>query len=133
MACHEIDKDKDYTKLKISVWNDPWIPQNEAELISNAEKLVYAGILSKENARHELNLQYTDDKKMVREEAEEELYRKTFIPKKAESDAVKEFGLTNTATDVVVDKVDNEENPRKEENKPKIDNNASRKDIADNE
>lgn len=128
----KIEGNGDFTKLKVSVWNTPWMPVDEAAQIDNATKLVYAGILSKENARHELNLQYTDDAKYVREEAEEELYRKTFIPKKAEAEAVKEFGLTNTATDVVVDKVEDKNNPDKAEKSPKIDNNASRKDIAEN-
>lgn len=127
----KIEGNGDFTKLKVSVWNTPWMPVDEAAQIDNATKLVYAGILSKENARHELNLQYTDDAKYVREEAEEELYRKTFIPKKAEAEAVKEFGLTNTATDVVVDKVEDKNNPDKAEKSPKIDNNASRKDIAE--
>lgn len=127
----KIEGNPDFAKLKVSVWNTPWMPVDEAAQIDNATKLVYAGILSKENARHELNLQYTDDAKYVKEEAEEELYRKTFIPKKAEADAVKEFGLTETATDVVVDKVEGEENPRKKENEPKVNNQASRKDIAE--
>ena len=120
---------KDYTKLKVSVWNEPWIPMNDAELISNAEKLVYAGILSKENARHELNLQYTDDMELVKREQEEELYRKAYIPKKAEAEAAKEFGIVNTANDIVVDEV--EENTREKENKPKVNNQASRRDIAE--
>lgn len=127
----KIEGNGDFTKLKVSVWNTPWMPVDEAAQIDNATKLVYAGILSKENARHELNLQYTDDAKYVKEEAEEELYRKTFIPKKAEADAVEQFGLTETATDVVVDKVDGEGNPRKKENKPKVNNQASRKDITE--
>lgn len=127
----KIEGNGDFTKLKVSVWNTPWMPVDEAAQIDNATKLVYAGILSKENARHELNLQYTDDAKYVKEEAEEELYRKTFIPKKAESDAVEQFGLTKTATDVVVDKVEGEEKPRKKENGPKVNNQASRKDISE--
>lgn len=127
----KIEGNGDFTKLKVSVWNTPWMPVDEAAQIDNATKLVYAGILSKENARHELNLQYTDDAKYVKEEQEEELYRKTFIPKKAEADAIERFGLGNTANDVVVDKV--EENPGEKANKPQIDNNADRKDIADND
>nr|DAQ74099.1 MAG TPA: PORTAL PROTEIN [Caudoviricetes sp.] len=127
----KIESNGDFTKLKVSVWNTPWMPVDEAAQIDNATKLVYAGILSKENARHELNLQYTDDAKYVKEEAEEELYRKTFIPKKAEADAVDQFGLTKTATDVVVDKVEGEENTRKKENEPKVNNQASRKDITE--
>lgn len=126
----KIEGNGDFTKLRVSVWNTPWMPVDEAAQIANVEKLVYAGILSKENARHELNLQYTDDAKYVKEEAEEELYRKTFIPKKAEAEAIEQFGPTNTANDVIVDKVE-DENPREKENKPKINNQASRRDIAE--
>lgn len=128
----KIEKNEDFTKLKVSVWNTPWMPVDEATQISNVEKMVYAGILSKENARHELNLQYTDDAKYVKQEQEDELYRKSFIPKKAEAEAAKQFGLDDTANDVVVDKVEEDDNPRKEENKPKVNNQADRKDIADN-
>ena len=41
---------------------------------------------------------------------------------KAEAQARKDFGLDNTANDVVVDKV--EDNPDKVEKSPKVDNNA---------
>jgi hypothetical protein len=125
----KIEGNGEFATLKVSVWNTPWMPVDEAAQIANVEKLVYAGILSKENARHELNLQYTDDGTYVAQEQEEELYRKTYIPKKAEAEAAKEFGLTETANDVVVDKVE-EVNPREKENKPKINNQASRRDIA---
>lgn len=126
----KIEGNGDFTKLKVSVWNTPWMPVDEAAQIDNATKLVYAGILSKENARHELNLQYTDDAKYVREEAEEELYRKTYIPLKAKAKATEEFGPTDTAEDVIVTEKDGG-NPDKAEKSPKIDNNASRKDIAE--
>lgn len=126
----KIEGNGDFTKLKVSVWNTPWMPVDEAAQIDNATKLVYAGILSKENARHELNLQYTDDAKYVREEAEEELYRKTYIPLKAKAKATEDFGPTDTAEDVIVTKK-NGDNPDKAEKSPKIDNNASRKDIAE--
>ena len=127
----KIERDSEFTKLKVSVWNTPWMPQDEDALANRVQQLTFASILSQKSGREELNLQYTDDAKYVREEAEEELYRKTFIPKKAEAEAVKEFGLTNTATDVVVDKVEDKNNPDKAEKSPKIDNNASRKDIAE--
>lgn len=127
----KIESNGDFTKLKVSVWNTPWMPVDEAAQIDNATKLVYAGILSKENARHELNLQYTDDAKYVREEAEEELYRKTYIPLKAKAKATVDFGPTDTAEDVIVTEKDGD-NPDKAKKSPKIDNNASRKDIADN-
>lgn len=127
----KIERDDNFTKLKVSVWNTPWMPIDEAAQIDNATKLVYAGILSKENARHELNLQYTDDAKYVREESEEDLFRKAYIPLKAKAKATEEFGATDTAEDVIVAEKD-DENPDKAEKEPKIDNNASRRDIADN-
>lgn len=126
----KIEGNGDFTKLKVSVWNTPWMPVDEAAQIDNATKLVYAGILSKENARHELNLQYTDDAKYVKEEAEEELYRKTYIPLKAKAKATEEFGPTDTAEDVIVTEKD-KGNSDKAEKSPKVDNNASRKDIAE--
>lgn len=118
-----------YDKLRISVWNTPWLPQDESAQIANVEKLVYAGILSRENARHELNLQYTDDVRLTEEEQKKDLYNKTFIPKQAEADAIKEFGAGNTANEVI--DVKKEENPGEKANKPKIDNRAARKDIAE--
>lgn len=127
----KIEGNGDFTKLKVSVWNTPWMPVDEAAQIDNATKLVYAGILSKENARHELNLQYTDDAKYVKEEAEEDLYRKTYVPLKAKAKATEEFGSADTAEDVIVTEKDNDK-PNKTEKEPKIDNNASRKDIAEN-
>lgn len=127
----KIEGDDVYTKIRTSIEPITWIPQNTAEMIDNATKLVYAGVLSKEDCASEVDLQYPDGAKTVAREQEEELYRKTFIPKKAEADAVKEFGLTNAATDVVVDKVEDNNNPDKAEKSPKVDNNASRKDIAE--
>lgn len=126
----KIEGNGDFTKLKVSVWNTPWMPVDETAQIDNATKLVYAGILSKENARHELNLQYTDDSKYVKEEAEEELYRKTYVPLKAKAKATEEFGPTDTTEDIIVTEKD-KDNPDKAEKSPKIDNNASRKDIAE--
>jgi hypothetical protein len=122
----KVEKDGAYEKLRVSVWNTPWIPQNESETISNVEKLVYAGILSKENARHELNMQYTDDIERVRAEAEEELFRKAYYPAKGKAQAEKDFGAASIADDIVID---NNENP----NEPRIDNRAARRDIANNE
>ena len=43
-----------------------------------------------------------DGAKTIAKEQSEELYRKTFIPLKAKSDATKKFGTTDTANDVIV-------------------------------
>lgn len=127
----KIEGDEVYTKIRTSIESITWIPQNTAELIDNATKMVYAGMLSKEDAASEVDLQYPDGIKSVAREQEEELYRKTFIPLKAKYDAEQKYGVADVANDVIVAESE-ESNPVEEENKPKIDNNADRKDIADN-
>lgn len=127
----KVEGNGDYTQIRTCVQQRIWVPQNISENVDNTTKLVYAGILSKKDGASEVDLQYPDSEETIRREQEEELYRKTFIPLKAKAEAQEEFGLAETADDVVVDKV--EENPVEEENKPKIDNNASRRDIAQNE
>ena len=132
----KIEKNEVYTKLRTSIEPITWIPQNTAEMIDNATKLVYAGILSKEDAASEVDLQYPDSMNTIAKEQEEELYRKTFIPLKAKNDAQVKFGLTDVANDIVVGEADENNNPQAQQidtGEPKIDNNSSRKDIANNE
>lgn len=118
-----------YTKIRTSIEPITWIPQNTAELIDNATKLVYAGVLSKEDCASEVDLQYPDGAKTVAREQEEEIYRKIYIPLKAKHEAKQQYGITDVADDIVV--AENDDNPDKDEKSPKIDNNASRKDIAE--
>lgn len=124
----KIEADGEYKKLKLSVWNTPWIPQDEDALADRVTKLIYAGVLSQENGRHELNMQYTDDAELVRKEAEDKIYRETFIKMEAEAKARQKFGIENTAEDIIVS---DDNNPDKKEKSPKIDNNAVNKDIAE--
>ena len=123
----KIEGDGEYLKLRTSVGMNIWVPSNTAELIDNTTKLVYSNILSCRDAATEVDLQYLDTEKQIRKEQEDKIYRETYIKLKAEADARRDFGLEATASDVVVDKVDN---PVKEEVKPKVDNNASNKGIA---
>lgn len=127
----KVEMDDVYTKIRTSIEPITWIPQNTSELIDNTTKLVYAGVLAKENAASEVDLQYPGGLKSVEKEQAEELYRKTYIPLKAKYDAERQFGVTDVANDVIVTE-EKQSNPVDEENKPKIDNNADRKDIADN-
>lgn len=120
----KIEGDEAFADLKISIWNTPWIPQDEDATADRVVKLLYAGVISQENARHELNLQYTDDSELVGKEAEDKIYRETYTKLKAEADARNDFGIEDTANDVVVDEVDD---PNKQEYSPKIDNNASQR------
>lgn len=121
----KLEGDERFRKLMVSVWNTPWMPVDEAAQISNVEKLVYAGILSRENARHELNLQYTDDAALVGSEAAADLYRKTFEPLRAQAEAEARFGPGKAPQppESQEDPPDAYEGP--EQPAPKIDNRAA--------
>lgn len=125
----KVEGNGDYTQIRTCVQQRIWVPQNISENVDNTTKLVYAGILSKKDGASEVDLQYPDSEETIRREQEEELYRKTFIPLKAKAEAQEQFGVEETADDVIVDEVEGA-NPVEEENKPKIDNNADRRDIA---
>lgn len=114
-----------YDKLKISVWNTPWLPQDEDATANRVQQLTFASILSQESSRQEMNLQYTGEAEQIKKEQEDKIYRETYIRLKAEADARKDFGINNTANDVVVNKI--EDNPSKKEYIPKVDNNAPNK------
>lgn len=114
----KIEGNGDFTKLKVSVWNTPWMPQDEDAMANRIQQLTFASILSEKSAREELNLQYTDEEAQIRKEQEEKLYRETYIKLKAEAQARKDFGLEATAEDIVVDKTDNPTQTNTDTEKP---------------
>lgn len=116
----KIENDPEYTNIRCSVGINIWIPQNFSENVENTCKLKYAGIISAENSRHELDLNYPDDIEIVGKESEKDLYRSTFVPLQAKHDARVKFGVDDTANDVVVTKEDNKGDSAKDNpNKPK--------------
>jgi hypothetical protein len=130
-----------FSKLRISIAPDFWIPNNTSEEIENTCKLVYAGILSQENGRNMIDLQYVNDAKIVNQEKELDLFRNTYIPLKAKAQAQKDFGLTDVAEDVVVGSSGNSTGSKSSESsnsdnpyKPttRQDNNLNRANIAAN-
>ena len=126
----KVEGNGDYTKIRTSVEQRIWVPQNISENVDNTTKLVYAGILSKKDGASEVDLQYPDSEEQIRKEQEEELYRKTYIPLKAKAEAQAKYGITDTANDVIVSDKGNDPN-KPDTGKPRIDNNASRRDIAE--
>lgn len=70
----------EYADLKISVGLDVWLPQNDAELIDNETKMVYAKVKSCDAARQDIGNQHLDDEKKIREEWAWELEAKAKIP-----------------------------------------------------
>lgn len=120
-----------YAQLKMSIYPDFWIPNNVSEEIENTTKLVYAGILSQENARNELSLQYLNDAKKTIEEKERDLYLKTFIPLKAKAEAEAQFGTSEGEPSSEGNEDEDKNEPSDNPYKPGIDNNMNRKSIAD--
>lgn len=118
----KIEGNGDFTKLKVSVWNTPWMPQDEDALANRVQQLTFSSILSQKSAREELNLQYTAEEEQIRKEQEEKTYRDTYIKLKAEAQARKDFGLEQTANDVMVDKVDKADEPTAKSEVEKTDN-----------
>ena len=112
-----------FSRLRTSVWNTPWIPQDEDAIADRMCKLSYASLISQKNGRRELNLQYTDDEELIRKEQEAKIYRETYIKLKAQADARRDFGLEETANDIIEDKSVAETDPAKQ----RIDNNAPNK------
>lgn len=117
-----------YERLRISVWNTPWLPQDEDAMANRIQQLTFASILSQKAAREELGLQYTDDEQQIRQEQEDKIYRETYIKLKAEAKARAEFGIDNTANDVIVDKAgDENKNTQPKQDNQKVDNQAPNK------
>lgn len=126
----KIEENGDYTKIRTSVEQRIWVPQNISENVDNTTKLVYAGILSRKDGASEVDLHYPDSEETIAKEQEAELYRKTYIPLKAKADAAAQFGLTDTAEDVIVTEKEKGDGGKGEQT-PKADNRAARRDITE--
>lgn len=116
----KVEGDYEYTKLRTSVTINIWVPSNFSEQVENICKLKYASILSAENARHELDVNYPDDMSIIRKETEQDLYQKAYIPLKAKAEAEKQFGIVSGETS-------NGGGEDKNPYKPGVDNNATSK------
>lgn len=116
----KVEGDPEYATLRTSITQNIWIPQNFSENVENVTKMKYAGIISAENSRHELDINYPDDMKRVLTEMTEQLYLQTIVPLFAKHEAQEKYGIEDTANDVVVTEPSN---PKK----PGVDNNATNK------
>lgn len=113
----KIEEDEEYRKLKISVWNTPWMPVDEDAQSTRVNQSIAYGVLSQKSGRTELNLQYVGEEEQIAKEHEEKIYRETYTKLKAEAQARKDFGILGTAQDVVVDRVTKEDVDNKAPNK----------------
>lgn len=73
----KIEGDLDrYTKIRTSVWFEPWIPQNVKENTDIVTAKVYARLMSRKAAQNELGSPYRGDYDTVNKEWEDELAMK---------------------------------------------------------
>lgn len=100
-----------YGKLRISVWQKIWIPQNDTENITNEISQVNARVKSKKAAMADLNNSHIDDEKHIWEEWEKELEIKSRIPAEEKAKVEQEYGAPSEEIDVV----------KEDAEKPKID------------
>ena len=101
----------EYEKLRVSVGQNIWMPQNVAEKVKNECDQVYARIKSREAAMEDLGSQHVGDYGKIKEEWEYELQIKAEIPAKVKA----QYGNSDSDTTTTDD-----DNP----SKPGVDNNS---------
>lgn len=69
-----------YGNMRISVWHEPWIPQNESERVKIEIDQVMAKVKSRKAAMQDIGNSYKGDYEQIQEEWEEELRIKAEIP-----------------------------------------------------
>ena len=106
---------EEFDKLRISVGQKVWIPQNRAEEVDTTMKMVYGRVISRLSAISELGLGYVGDYDQIQKEWENELQIKSEIPAKVKA----KYGESGS--------VDDEPNP----DKTGVDNNAKGKSISE--
>ena len=83
----KIEGDLDgYDKLRLSIWQKIWIPQNEKEQTEIVTSKVYARLISRKSALNELGSQYKGDYETINKEWEDELAMKQKYSANLESD-----------------------------------------------
>ena len=105
-----------FADLRVSVGQKIWIPQNRAEEVDSALKMVYAHCLSREAFAQEIGLSYINDTEQILKEWEEEIRMKAEIPAQVK----KEYEVDTPS-------VSDDDNPYS----PNIDNNASGKSMSE--
>lgn len=69
-----------YGKMRLSVWHETWIPQNESERVKIEIDQVMAKVKSRKAAMQDIGNSYKGDYEQIQEEWEEELRIKAEIP-----------------------------------------------------
>ena len=74
-----------YGKMRLSVWHETWIPQNESERVKIEIDQVVARVKSRKAAMQDIGNSYKGDYEQIQEEWKEELRMKAEIPAEAKA------------------------------------------------
>lgn len=112
----------EFSELRISVGQNIWIPQNEAELVDIITKKVYARVISRDAAMIDLGDKHIGDYEKIDKEWEKELRLKAEVPAKVKQEYGESKQVEGSAQEV-----NQETNP----DKTGVDNNSKGKSIQE--
>ena len=74
-----------YSRMRLSVWQKIWIPQNESERVKIEIDQVVARVKSRKAAMQDIGNSYKGDYEQIKEEWEDEIRMKAEIPAEAKA------------------------------------------------
>lgn len=107
--------------MRTSCGSDPWIPQNDSEVLKRELDQVYARVKSRKSAMADIGNNHVEDYEQIKNEWKEELEMKAKIPAEAKAEVEEKTGEPTETIKV------EENNP----NTPKINNSDKGKSIAE--
>lgn len=107
--------------MRTSCGSDPWIPQNDSEVLKRELDQVYARVKSRKSAMADIGNNHVEDYEQIKNEWREELEMKAKIPAEAKAEVEEKTGEPTETIKV------EENNP----NTPKINNSDKGKSIAE--
>lgn len=118
----KIENDGAYASMLTSVWQEIYLPEDEAAKVKMELDKLYAKAQSRQATMSNLGNQHLGDYERIMKEYEEELRLKAKVPTETKLQLEQQYG---SPTEII--EVEDEPNP----NKPNVDNNAKGKSILD--
>lgn len=117
----KIEGDGKIATMRTSCGSDPWIPQNDSEVLKRELDQVYARVKSRKSAMADIGNNHVEDYEQIKTEWREELEMKAKIPAEAKAEVEEKTGEPTETIKV------EENNP----NTPKINNSDKGKSITE--
>lgn len=117
----KIESNGKIATMRTSCGSDPWIPQNDSEVLKRELDQVYARVKSRKSAMADIGNNHVEDYEQIKTEWREELEMKAKIPAEAKAEVEEKTGEPTETIKV------EENNP----NTPKVNNSDKGKSIAE--